>query len=112
MKRLPITFYHTWLPLSPEERYRDMCEFAAGGGNIAVNVFLLQMLDANYRLIDELRVFRLFGSFIVRLKDFFQDAIDMKLINAISQSAAGHNNTNTIVTHNKISFNLMFCLMR
>ena len=55
MKRLPITFYHTWLPLSPEERYRDMCEFAAGGGNIAVNVFLLQMLDANYRLIDELR---------------------------------------------------------
>ena len=39
MKRLPITFYHTWLPLSAEERYRDMCEFAAGGGNNKIRFF-------------------------------------------------------------------------
>jgi len=57
MTALPLTFYHTWKPLSSEERYRAMCEFAAGGGGIVVNTFLLKLLDSDpsFLLIDELR---------------------------------------------------------
>ena len=57
MATLPLTFYHTWKPLDSEARYRAMCAFAAGGGGIVVNTFLLKLLcsDYSYTLVDELR---------------------------------------------------------
>ena len=57
MSTLPLTFYHTWRQLDTEARFRAMCEFAAGGGGIVVNTFLLKLLcsDYGYTFVDELR---------------------------------------------------------